>query len=77
MPNENNNPSNIDIDDVEQYLEDAIEDVNQMEQHILNYQDEVDNLQNYFMNNLAKYHLYGMTQPSTAPEGAVFLNFTN
>jgi len=28
MPNENNNPSNIDIDDVEQYLEDAIEDVN-------------------------------------------------
>jgi len=27
MPNENNNPSNIDIDDVEQYLEDAIEDV--------------------------------------------------
>lgn len=77
MPNENNNPSNIDIDDVEQYLEDAIEDVNQMEQHILNYQDEVDNLQNYLINNLTKYHLYGTIQPSTAPAGAVFLNFIN
>ena len=75
MPNENNNPSNIDIDDIEQYLEDAIEDVNQMEQRILNYQDEVDNLQNYLMDNLAKYHLYGNNQPSTAPNGAVFLNF--
>ena len=75
MSEENTNTPNIDIDDVERYLQQAEINVNNMENRILNFQNEVNNLSNYFNTVLANYHLYGTNRPSTASTGAVFLNF--